>query len=84
MGVKTMGSAIHIKTRVLPGKKIEVSSGNLEEGQPVDVFVIIPARPHIRRKSVLQMLNSTPAPGVFASPDEVDEYIRKERDSWDR
>ena len=79
-----MSSAIHIKTRVLPGKRIQVSSGNLVEGQPVDVFVVVSAPSHARHRSVLQMLKSTPAPGVYTTSDEVDEHIRKERDSWER
>ena len=79
-----MGSAIHIKTRVLRGKKIQVSSGNLVEGQPVDVFVIMPVSTCAQHRSVLQMLKSSPAPGVFTTPEEIDEHVQKERDSWDR
>lgn len=79
-----MDSTIHIKTRVLPGKKIQISSGSLVEGQPVDVFVVIPTTPHGRRRSVLQMLTSASPPGVFTTADEVDERIQEERDSWDR
>jgi hypothetical protein len=78
-----MSSAIHIKTRVLPGKKIQIASDDLVEGQAVDVFVITSERPKRPRTNVLELLRSTPAPGVFATPDEVDEYIERERDSWD-
>ena len=79
-----MSSAIHIKTRVLPGKKIQVSSRSLVEGQPVDVFVISPPSRLSRRRSVLQMLKSTPAPGLFRTADEADACILRERDSWER
>lgn len=84
MEVNTMDSAIHIKTKVLPGKRIQVSAGNLVEGESVDVFVVVPPRPSRRRRSVRQLLRSKPAPGVFTSSDEVDTHIRKERDSWER
>jgi len=78
-----MSSAIHIKTKVLPGKKVQVFSGSLIEGQPVDVFVVMPVSPHQKRKSVLQLLESTSAPNVFSTSEEVEAYIREERDSWD-
>ena len=79
-----MGSTIHIKTKVLPGKKIQISSGSLVEGQPVDVFVVTSAPSHRRHRSVLKMLKSGAPPGIFTTVDEVDDRIREERDSWDR
>lgn len=79
-----MDSTIHIKTRVLPGKKIQISSGSLVEGQPVDVFVVTSVPSHRRHRSVLKMLKSGTPPGVFTTADEVDERIQEERDSWDR
>ena len=78
-----MGSAIHIRTRVRRGKKVQIVARGLAEGQPVDVFVV-PARPSTQHRTVLAMLQSTPAPGVFTSAAEVDRYLRGERDEWDR
>lgn len=78
-----MDSAIHIKTKVLPGKKIQVFSGSLVEGQTVDVFVVSSTSSHTKRKSVLQLLETTSAPNVFSTSEEVDAYMLRERESWE-
>ena len=36
-----------------------------------------------RKRSALDVLNSIRAEGVFKTSAEVDEYVRRERDSWD-
>lgn len=79
-----MESALRIKTKVLPGKKIEITSPDLVEGDSVEVLVVLPAKSAKRRRSVLDLLKSTPAPGVFKTAAEVDKYLQEERDSWDR
>ena len=78
-----MGSAIHVRTKVRRGKKVQIVARSLAEGQPVDVFVV-PARPSAEHRTVLAMLQSTPAPGLFTDAAEVDRYLREERDQWDR
>ena len=79
-----MESALRIKTKVLPGKRIEIVSSELVEGDSVEVLVVLPAKRRSRRRSVLDLLKSTPAPGAFKSAEEVDKYLQEERDSWDR
>ena len=37
-----MQSALHVKTKILPGNRIEIQLPDLEEGKIVDVFVILP------------------------------------------
>ncbi len=37
-----MEAALHIKTKVLPGKKIEVTAPDLIEGEAVEIFVVFP------------------------------------------
>ncbi len=36
-----------------------------------------------KRRSALDVLNSIRVNGIFRTTDEIDEYIRTERDSWD-
>ena len=40
-----MSAALHIKTRVLPGHKIEIASPDLPEGELVEVTVTAAERP---------------------------------------
>jgi hypothetical protein len=34
------------------------------------------------RLTMLQILHSSPSPGLFKSPEDADEYVKHERDSW--
>lgn len=77
-----MESAMHIKTRVLPGKKIEIVSPALVEGEQVEVIVVFRSKSRGRR-SVLDVLAAVPPPGVFKTAEEADQYLERERESWD-
>lgn len=79
-----MESAMHVKTKVLPGNKIEVTSSSLVEGEQVEVFIVFPAAARGHRKSVMDIIETTAPPQVFKTPDEVDHFLEGERDSWDR
>ena len=69
------------KTKVLPGKRIEITSPDFVEGEEVEVLVFLPER---TRRSVLDLLKSKPPPDRLRTAEEADEYLREERDSWDR
>ena len=77
-------SAMHIRTKVLPGSKIEVTSANLVEGEQVEVIIKFTARSRKRRRKVLDILEATAPPQVFKTADDVDRYLEGERSSWDR
>lgn len=79
-----VNQAMHIKTRVLPGHKIEIMAPELVEGELVDVSIMVPDEMVDRTTSVLDILAASKAPGLFKTAQEVDDYIQKERDSWDR
>lgn len=81
--------AIRMKTKVLRGKRIEVTSPELTEGDEVEVVVAFPeasavdSRP--RFKDVIEFLDSLPP--IERTPEEwdlVESEFREERDSWDR
>lgn len=79
-----MESAMHVRTKVLPGKKIEVASPNLVEGEQVEVIIVFPAATRGRRRSVLDIVETTAPPQVFKTAEQADQYLQGERDSWDR
>ncbi len=75
-----MQNAWHLKTTVQPGGRIEVTDADLPSGASVDIFVL----PALPRRSAVDILVEAPGQRAFKAADEVDEYIRAERDSWDR
>lgn len=42
------------------------------------------ATPPKPARSALELLDSLPPGGLFQTPAEVDQYLREERDSWER
>src|SRR5579862_9164573 len=85
-------TAIRLKTRVLPGKRIEFTAPELTEGAEVEIFVALPEpapqpEPETPRKfkDVMEYLDSLPP--IQRTPEEweqVEREFREERDSWDR
>jgi len=72
-----------ITTTVLRDGRIEIHAPEFAEGQVVDV--VIQSRPeHDRNRSVFEILADYPGHVMFESAEEVDAYIRTERDSWER
>jgi hypothetical protein len=64
---------------------------DIPDGTAVDVRIVgRPSRksdarlsPNGSGASMLELLKMMPAPGVFKSSHDADEYLRSERDSWD-
>ena len=91
-----MQQVIEQQVTVLPGGKIELVCPELTAGEVVDVVVSATLDPERSsagqpgdessrpRRSVLDILNEAPGHLLFKTAQEVDEYIREERDSWDR
>lgn len=77
-----MQKALHIRTTVLPGGKIEIVDQDLTEGETVDVVVTPSAT--TPRRSALDILAEAPGQRLFKTGKEVDDYIKEERASWDR
>jgi len=79
-----MQRALHIKTTVLPGQRVEVTGSDLKEGEAVDVFVVLPPAAATARRSALQIIRSLHGHRLFETSAEVDQYLHEERDSWER
>jgi hypothetical protein len=80
-----MNAAYHTTTTVLPGHKIEIAAPELQVGDQVQVDVI-PAAPASANQgpSGLDIIDGYEGPPLFASVEAVEEYLKQERDSWDR
>ena len=79
-----MNSALHVKTRVQPGGKIEIETPGLIEGQSVDVFVILPQADVTPRRSALEIIEGYRTHHLPRDAGEIDRELGAERDSWDR
>ena len=77
-----MQKALHIRTTVQSGGKVEIVSPELEAGQTVDV-VVVRSSP-AERRSAVDILAEAPGQRLFKTAKDVDEYIKEERASWDR
>jgi len=78
-----MQSALHLKTTVLPGGKIEIADQILPPGEVVDVIILLPPVPETIRRSAVDILAEAPGHRLFKTAAEVDDYLRKEREAWD-
>ncbi|MCG3130625.1 MAG: hypothetical protein FLDDKLPJ_01391 [Phycisphaerae bacterium] len=72
-----------IRTNVKAGGLIEVLAPDLPAGETVDV-TIRPISHAQGKRSVVDILAECPGGVLFKTAEEVDSYIREERDSWDR
>ena len=67
------------KVTVQPGGVVQVQSSELVPGSTADV-IIIPDSAALPTLKLASVIGS--AAGGFASPTEVDAFIRRERDAW--
>lgn len=74
-----MNQALRQQAVVQPGGVIEIRSPELTPGAVVDVIVILDTSPK-KRKSLRSIIGT--GKGCFATPQEADDFISKERDTW--
>ena len=77
-----MQKALHIRTTVQPGGKVEIASPELEAGQTVDVVVLHESSQ--KGRSIMEILNSGPKHRLFQTAEKVKAYLAQEKASWDR
>ncbi len=77
-----MEKALHVRTTVLPGGKIEIVDRELPVGEPVDVVVSQP--PASERRSAVDILAEAPGGLVFKTAADVAAYLKEEKESWGR
>lgn len=79
-----MQTAVKLTGTVQPGGRVEVSSPQLPSGKIVDVIVLFPQESDAARRSVTDILAEAPGRLAFQTAEDVDAYIREERDAWER
>ena len=82
-----MQGALKLSATVSAEGKIEISRPELHPGELVEVIILLPEPTETAistPKSVLEILRQAPGGQLFKTAEEVDAYIRQERDSWDR
>lgn len=79
-----MQSAVRLSAWVKAGGRVEVANDQLPVGQSVDVIVLFPRPSESTRASVVDVLAEAPGYLMFQTVEEVDAYLREERDAWDR
>ncbi len=77
-----MQKALHLKTTVLPGGKIEVVDRELRVGESVDVVVLRSATSP--QRSAVDILAEAPGRRLFKTAEDVQTYLKDERASWER
>jgi hypothetical protein len=71
-----------VETTVLPGGRIEISSPTLIPGQKAKVLVMIEGDQSPKR-SAIDILAEAKGHRLFKTAQEVEAYLREERDSWE-
>lgn len=74
-----MNEAIRQKAVVKPGGVINIQSLELPVGTEVDVIVIV-ERAGKKKQSLRSIIGT--GKGCFATPQEADDFISRERDAW--
>jgi hypothetical protein len=77
-------AALRLTTTVRPGGRIEVEDPQLPSGEAVDVIVLCPEGSVAPRHSILDVLADAPGQLLFHTAEDVDAYLREERDAWER
>ncbi len=77
-----MQKALHIRTTVLPGGRIEILHRELPVGESVDVVVTPSAISG--GGSVVDILAEAPGHLVFKTAADVEAYLAEEKEAWGR
>jgi hypothetical protein len=78
-----MSVTLQVTTTVLPGHRIEIQAPELPEGRKATVLVMLEDEAFPKRP-LAEVLAAHPGGRLFHSAEEVDAYLRAERDSWDK
>ncbi len=81
-----MKTLVRVRTKVLPGNRIEISDPNLPEGASVEVVVAHSPEPEGKRINLYEWLRARPPqpkPRGAVSWEEYEQLIQQERDAWE-
>ncbi len=77
-----MQKALHVRTTVQPGGKIEIVDQGLPVGESVDV--VVSQSSVSERRSAVDILAEAPGGLAFKTAAEVAAYLKEEKESWGR
>ena len=80
---RTKATAVRVETVVLPGGKIEISTPELIQGKRATVVVTMEDKVSVEQHHVIDLLTALPGHRLFQNAEEVDAYLREERDAWE-
>lgn len=77
-----MSQMIQVQTTVLPGHRIEICAPELPEGHAATVLICLEPT-DLPKRRFREVLGNYPGKQAFRSAEEVEAYLRAERESWD-
>ena len=78
-----MQTALKLKTMVSNRGKLEISASGLPIGEAVEVIILFPISPPAPLKqSVVDILDRSPGQRIFKNAEDVDNYLKQERNAW--
>ncbi len=81
-----MAYTIKIRTTVLPGRRIEIASPDLQEGEQVELLIMRPGqRDSTPPGTMLQLVERLPeGPRSASSWEDLERALREEKEAWER
>ncbi len=79
-----MSTEVRVKTVVLPGGRIEITTPELIPGRRATVVITIEDNETMEQSHVIDILKTLTGRRLYQSAEEVNAYIREERDVWER
>jgi hypothetical protein len=79
-----MATALHREAVVQPDGTITLTVPELQPGQRVSVTIDAAGTAPMRTRRATDVINEVPGHLEFQTAEEVDAYLKEERDSWDR
>ena len=77
-----MSLTLQVQTTILPGHRIEIQAPELPEGRSATVLVLVEEESQPKRR-LSEVLAGYAGGQLFRSAEEVDAYLRAEREAWD-
>jgi len=76
-----MVQAIKQELTIQKDSILEIHSSMLKPGTHVEVIILLKESESLKKSSLCSLIGS--GKGSFSSPEEVDTFIRRERDKWE-
>ncbi len=77
-----MSITFQVKTKILAGHRIEIADPELPEGKSATVFILV--EEDLPKRTLREVLANYPGQQLFQTAEQVDAFLRAERESWDK